>query len=87
MVEYVNGARLSPALQAEAKRRYPHRYTLEHAPAWARSLRPCGRPYPVQFRDDSDWLANTEFPVTKAGALAKRPAHCRSAPTWPNGKD
>ena len=87
MVEYVNGARLSPALQVEARRRYVHRYTADNAPAWAYALRPCGRPYPVQFRDDADWLANTEFAVTKAGKLASRPGACRSTPTWPFGRD
>jgi hypothetical protein len=87
MVDYVNGARLSPALQQEARRRYVHRFTGEHAPAWTRSPRPCGRPYPVHFRDDSDWLANTDFPVTKAGRLADRPSACQSRPTWPNGKN
>jgi hypothetical protein len=87
MVDYVNGLTLSPALQREALTRYVHRFTGEHAPAWARSPRPCGRPYPVQFRDDRDWLANTDFPVTKAGELSAWPGDCRSRPTWPHGQE
>lgn len=83
MVDYVNGSKLSPALRLEARRRYVHRFTGEHVPAWARQPRPDGTAYPVQFADDADWLANTDFPVTKAGALASRPSDCRSRPTWP----
>ena len=83
MVEYVNGADLPASLQREAKARYVHRFTGDNVPAWTRAPRPCGNPYPLQFRNDADWLANTDFPVTKAGRLAARPSDCRSRPTWP----
>lgn len=84
MVDYVNGAELSPELRRAALARYVHRFTAEHVPAWARQPRPDGTPYPVQFASDADWLANTDFPVTKAGQLAERPSDCRSRPTWPS---
>ena len=87
MVQYVNGANLPAALQREARARYVHRFTGDNSPSWTRVPRPCGRSYPLQFRDDADWLANTDFPVTKAGALANRPRYCESSPTWPNGRD
>ena len=87
MVEYVNGAKLSAALQRDARARYVHRFTGDNRPAWTRAPRACGRPYPLQFKDDADWLANTVFPVTKAGALAARPGACQSSPTWPNGRE
>ena len=83
MVEYVNGRDLPAALQREAKARYVHRFTGDNRPAWADTPRPCGNPYPLQFRDDADWLANTDFPVTRAGRLADHPGACRSRPTWP----
>ncbi len=83
MVQYVNGAELPHALQQEALRRFVHRYTGTHKPAWARDEWKEGRPYPVQFKDDADWLAHTEFPVTTKGRLSARPSDCRSRPTWP----
>ena len=86
MVDYVNGLALSPALQAECKRRYVHRFTREHVPTWARQLEQQGRPCPVQFASDAEWLANTSFPVTARGKLANRPGACRSNPTWPDGR-
>ena len=87
MVVMINGKDLPPALQREALRSYVHRFTGEHVPAWARHPRPDGRAYPLQFASDAEWLANTRFPVTKAGRLAKRPSICESRPTWPNGRD
>lgn len=85
MVMMVRGSDMSRRLQDEAKASYPHRYTRDHVPEWAKGLRPCGRPYPVHFDSDSDWLANTLFPVTKKGRIANRPQHCQSNPTWPDG--
>jgi hypothetical protein len=83
MVEYVNGARLSPALQSEAKRRYVHRFTCTHVPAWARQPRADGTHYEPQFANCDAWLANTDFPVTRTGRLSDRPSACQSRPTWP----
>lgn len=80
------GSQLHPQDRAEVLRSYAHRYTGNHCPDWARTLRPDGSRYPVQFRDDADWLANTRFAVTRAGRLDKRARFCRSFPTWPNGR-
>jgi hypothetical protein len=83
-VNYVNGAALPAPLQEEVKRRYVHRFTCTHVPAWVRNIpAPDGHPYEPHFRDDSDWLANTDFPVTRSGRLANRPSACISRPTWP----
>ena len=87
MVTFVNGAALPVHLQREVLRRYVHRFTRDHVPAWTRDTRPNGKPYRVQFASDADWLANTDFPVTKAGAIADLPAHCNSRPTWPEGRE
>lgn len=87
MVDYIRGSELPLHLQREVKARYVYRYTGEHKPDWARKPRPSGGPYPVQFRDDADWLAHTFFPVTKRGLLAERPGTCRSYPTWPDNPE
>lgn len=83
---YLRGSYLPRHAQAEAKGRFVHRFTGEHHPKWANHPRPCGSPYPVQFKDDADWLANTLFAVTTAGTLDDRVSHCQSTPTWPNGR-
>ena len=44
------------------------------------------KPYPIQFKDDQDWLANTRFRVTDTGRLDTVAKCCCSTPTWPNGK-
>ena len=65
---------------------YVHRFTREHKPEWAKGLRKNGRPYPVQFADDQDWLEHTLFHVRKDGRLDKRYDCCESHSTWPDGK-
>lgn len=72
----------------QAKRVYPHRYTMGHVPAWAKN-RPCDsggtetRYYAPQYRSDQEWFENTLFPPNN-------PFHksdCYSSnPTWPLGK-
>lgn len=84
---WIMGDRLSPALQAEALRRYVHRYTGNHKPDWVRGGMPDGNPYPLQFADDADWLAHTQFAMNKRGDNFDNRHHaCMSFPTWPNGK-
>jgi hypothetical protein len=83
----IKGSDLTPAMQAEALRRWVHRFTGDHTPAWARKPMPNGQPYPVQFASDSEWLANTDFTVTKRGAFSARDRYCRSRPTWPNNPE
>lgn len=83
----VKGSDLPPALQREALRRWVHRFTKDHVPAWARDPMPDGRPYPVQFASDADWLANTVFSLTASGRFSERDRYCRSTPTWPDNPD
>lgn len=87
MAHYVNGASLPRHLQREALARYVYRYTGDHKPAWAAKEWKDGKPYPVQFKDDADWLAHTEFPVTRSGRLSDRPSACLSRPTWPDNPE
>ena len=68
-----------PTLE-EAKSQYPHRYTREHTPAWAR-----GTDYAPQYHSDAEWYANTTFPG-EPGHLGGR-KHCFSSnPSWPLGQ-
>lgn len=41
----------------------------------------------LQFASDEEWLANTEFDVTKTGKLDMRRKGCCSFPTWPNNPE
>jgi len=84
---FIRGDHLSPRLQSRVKARYVHRFTREHKPAWAKQEWRDGKPYPLQFDSDADWLAHTEFPVTIKGELADRPTHCYSTPTWPDNPE
>lgn len=85
------GSHLSPKLQAECKARFVHRFTGEHKPQWA--FKPFKNEalgletYPVQFKDDADWLAHTYFEITKQGELNNRTRYCESHPTWPNNPE
>jgi hypothetical protein len=80
------GDQLSADDQRKALATYVHRFTKEHRPAWSREPRKDGKPYPVQFASDADWLANTEFPVSpKTGRLAS--GDCLSSPTWPDNPE
>jgi hypothetical protein len=79
------GDKLAPTQRTIALASYVHRFTREHVPQWARQPRPDGSPYPVQFASDADWLANTQFNVTRNGALMA--ADCYSRPTWPDNPE
>lgn len=80
----IQGSRLRPSVQAEALRRFIHRYTKDHTPNWA-SLTP--GLYPVQFASDEEWLACTKFHVTLDGSLSPRHGYCESSPTWPDNPE
>lgn len=83
---YTRGTDLLPVDRQYVLKAYVHRYTGDHIPKWAsRGRRSDGSSYPVQFEDDLDWLANTEFAVRKDGQLDRRTKHCLSHPTWPYG--
>ena len=74
----------------EAKRKYVHRYTMEHIPEWARQ-RPCDsggtetRYYAPQFRTDREWFENSLFPPNNP--LGPRYTECyTTGETWPLGQ-
>lgn len=66
---------------------YVYRYTGDHKPAWASKEWKNGIPYPLQFKDDADWLAHTKFQMTKKGELNHQTRECHSIPTWPNNPE
>lgn len=74
---------------ALAKSRYPHRFTMEHVPAWARH-RPVEhggtetRYYAPQFRTDREWYENTRFPGEE-GHLGDAEDCTTRDQTWPLG--
>lgn len=82
---------LGSSLIAEDRRyalaAYVHRYTKDHKPGWANERMSDGTAYPVQFASDSEWLAHTEFAVTKTGRLDHRCTSCISHPTWPDNPE
>jgi hypothetical protein len=79
------GSQLNHSAKAEALRRFVYRFTGDHKPAWANKPWKDGRTYPLQFKDDADWLANTYFYTTLDGSLSDHlGSYCESSPTWPN---
>lgn len=68
----------------EAKRRYIHRFTLEHVPHWATVVTVNGKYYAPQYASDWEWYQNTLFPPLNP--LGKRVRSCYSTGmTWPLG--
>ena len=86
-MERIKGSRLHPKDKDSVLRSFVHRYTKDHVPAWAfASTWKDGKPYPLQFASDQEWLENTLFAVRTNGRLDRRVKSCASSPTWPNGK-
>lgn len=81
------GNELSAATQQEALCRFVHRFTRDNVPAWAKKEWKDGKPYPVQFDSDREWLEHTEFAIRKDGALDNRVNYCFSVPTWPDNPE
>lgn len=77
----------------EAKRRYVHRFTMEHVPSWA-CERPCDSGgtatwyYAPQYRTDKEWYDNTAFPGEPEHILGARHNGCCDSrnPSWPIGQ-
>ena len=69
----------------QARALYPHRYTMEHVPQWARN--PCGgKFYAPHFRTDAEWYAATAFPGEPA-CIGDDGKHClTTGQTWPLGQ-
>lgn len=84
---YLLGTQLTQAQQSYVKSAYVHRYTREHKPPLANRTWKDGKPFPVQFDSDADWLAHTRFAVTKQGSLHLRLTDCQSCPTWPDNPE
>jgi hypothetical protein len=70
---------------AKAKAEYPHRFTMEHVPAWARKPAPNGRFYAPQYRSDREWYERTTFPG-EPGHLGFGRDCYSSRQTWPLGE-
>jgi hypothetical protein len=81
------GSELPSGLQRQVLASYCHRFTREHVPAWAKRPMNDGKPYPIQFDSDQDWLNNTYFKTTRYGGLDARSKHCDSTPTWPDNPE
>lgn len=73
--------------QKIARMLFVHRFTGENKPAWAQRPWKDGLPYPLQFADDADWLANTLFFVKLDGRINQSATSCYSSPTWPNNPE
>ena len=87
MTKQVLGTDLPLAMQQEALRKFANRYTGDHKPTWALGEWKDGKPYPLHFASDKEWLANTRFHVTASGHLSRRHRYCESCPTWPNNPE
>lgn len=72
----------------DACRRYIHRSTMEHVPAWAKEARPDGSFYAPHYRSDREWYDSTRFPGEPEHIMGKQHrGHCDSrGATWPKGK-
>lgn len=71
----------------QARATYPHRFTMEHIPAWALKARPDRKYCAPQYRTDAEWYAHTVFPGEKDHPeYPRRAQHCYSTgQTWPVG--
>lgn len=69
MPRYVLGSELPERLRKLAKRKDTRRFTGEHRPRWldSPSIDIARRNGPPDFKDDAEWLAHTEFPVSGKG--------------------
>lgn len=79
---------MRPITLKEAKRRYVHRYTLEHVPLWgvgAVTHAPNGLYYAPQYATDQEWYDNTSFPGENGSS--RRAKYCESRnQSWPLGQ-
>lgn len=64
--------------------RYPHRFTLEHVPTWARASLG-DKYYAPQFRSDREWYENTKFPGELDKAFLQGGCYT-TGQTWPRGQ-
>lgn len=81
------GSELTKEDQQYVLAAFVHRFTGEHQPSWTAELMPNGRKYPVQFKDDREWLANSWFRVYNNGRVNRNTCSCWSSPTWPENPE
>lgn len=67
----------------DAKYQYPHRYTMEHMPYWAKKRSDNGKFYAPQYRTDLEWYENTIFPG-EVGCLFDDACYSKNH-SWPIG--
>jgi hypothetical protein len=70
----------------EACRRYVHRFTMEHVPAWTRKPRPDGTYYAPHYRSDAEWYERTAFPGEPGNPGFPRNSCFSTDQTWPVGQ-
>lgn len=85
-MQQVKGSEMPRHMQQDALARFVHRFTRDHVPAWVKQDMPNGKPYPIQFDSDEDWLASTLFWVGNTG-LSNKHKYCESSPTWPDNPE
>lgn len=81
---------MRPISFEEACRRYVHRFTMEHVPAWATLPRPVlqtkdKRYYAPQFRSDREWYDATRF-KGEEGWFGRGNDCYTTGQTWPLGQ-
>ena len=89
--DMVPGVELSPSLRQRALQSYSHRFTGTHMPAWTKKAAPNGKFYSPQYKDDTEWLKNTMFPVVyekgHVTLASGNDAYCHSSsPSFPWGE-
>lgn len=70
----VRGDLLNAEARRDALQKFNSRWTGDHTPTWARKSNYKGPHYAT----DQDWLADTDFLVTKSGRLDERARFCYS---------
>ena len=86
-MKMIPGFLLTPTDVRRAKSLFCYRHTRDHKPRWSVAVRKNGRPYPVQFASDQEWLDNTTFAVNADGRLSLTARACESKPTWPDNPE
>jgi len=76
-MKLVLGTHLTPAQQAEVKRAYIYRWTIENSNR-ERAYRGLNPPT-LPPTTDEQWLADHAFYVTNTGQLSRRHNHCEPA--------
>lgn len=69
----------------QARNQYPHRFTAEHVPHWAKTPLEGGKHYAPQYRTDAEWYANTAFPGEPNHPLPGDHACYSTGQTFPFG--